>query len=159
MRNPLIQLTTALIIGGSFIFSPLAAAENSVKDRLDEIGVKYEVDKDGDYKITYSYKKENRTQLVYVSGKTETVNGLVIREIFAPAAGVAEDKIDGKQALELLSDSNKKKMGSWEISGNMLIFNVKIPDDIDAKSLETVLDLAAEIADDMELKLTGKDDL
>lgn len=140
---------------------PTAQAEDaSVKSRLDTQGIQYEVDADGDFKVTYNYSKEKRTQLVFVSGKTESVGGFTIREIFSPAARVEKDGIDGAKALELLAESRKNKFGSWEIAGDVLYFVIKLPDDVGAKQLEAAMDIAAETADDMEIEFSGdRDDL
>lgn len=152
-------LFCTLLLAGAL--SPAAQAEDgSVKSRLDARGVKYTVDGDGDFKVTYNYSKENRTQLVFVSGSTESVGGFTIREVFAPAAQVEEDGIDGAKALELMGDSRKSKLGSWELSGDVLYYVIKLPDSIDAAQLESAMDIAAETADDMEIKLSGdRDDL
>ncbi len=154
------KISVAILIFASVLsFSTAAAEDASVKQRLESNGIKYEVDADGDFKITYSYKKENRTQLIFVSGKTERVNNLVIREVFSPAAKVKANGIDGAKALELLVESRKNKLGSWEIDGDVLYLVIKLPDSISALELEAAMDIAAETADDMELELTGKDEL
>lgn len=146
----------------SLIACPLAygkTPDNSVKAKLDARKIHYEIDGEGDFKITYSYKKENRTQLVFVSGVTQTVAGLTIREIFSPAARIEKDGIDGAKALELLAESRDNKMGSWEIGGDVLYFVIKVPDP-SAEDLEHFMDIVAESADTMELKLSGsRDDL
>ena len=139
---------------------PAAASDASVKARLDARGVKYQVDGDGDYKVTYNYSKEGRTQLVFVSGGTQSVAGFSVREIFSPAGRVATDGIDGDRALELLGESRNNKLGSWELDGDVLYFVLKMPDDLDAAELESAMDIAAQTADDMELELSGdRDDL
>jgi hypothetical protein len=136
------------------------AGDAAVARRLDARGLKYKVDDDGDFKVTYSYSKEQRTQLVFVSGKTESVGGFEIREVFSPAALVDKDRIDGKKALELMAESHRNKLGSWELEGNVLYFVVKLPDNIDAAELESAMDIAAQTADDMELQISGdRDDL
>jgi hypothetical protein len=136
------------------------AGDASVARRLDARGLTYKVDDDGDFKVTYSYSKEQRTQLVFVSGRTESVGGFKIREVFSPAALVDKDGIDGKKALELMAESHQNKLGGWELSGNVLYFVVKLPDNIDAAELESAMDIAAETADDMEQKISGdRDDL
>jgi hypothetical protein len=140
--------------------SPARASDNSVKGRLESRGLKYEVDNDGDFKVTYSYSKEGRTQLVFVSGGAQSVGGFQIREIFSPAARVAKDGIDGKKALELMAESRKNKVGSWELEGDVLYFVLKLPDNMDAAQLESAMDVAAQTADDMELEISGdRDDL
>ena len=137
-----------------------AGADASVAKRLDERGVKYEVDMDGDYKVTYNYSKEGRTQLVFVSGGTESVAGFTVREVFSPAARVSNDGIDGAKALELLGQSRKNKLGSWELAGDVLYFVIKLPDEMSAAELESAMDIAAETADDMEIEFSGdRDDL
>lgn len=136
------------------------ASDASVKSRLDARGIKYQIDDDGDYKVTYNYAKEGRTQLVFVSGGTEDVGGFKVREVFSPAGRVENDDIDGAKALELLAESRKNKLGSWEIAGDVLYFVVKLPDSLNAAQLESVMDIAAETADDMELEISGeRDDL
>ena len=138
--------------------APLAhAADASVEKRLDERGLKYQVDDDGDYRIIYDYKEDGRTQLVYVSGSTETTRSFVVREVFAPAADVA-DGITGAKALELLADSRGNKLGSWEMNGNTLVYVIKLPDDVSAAALEAAMDTAATAADNMEIKLSGGKD-
>ncbi len=153
---------TALALAGLVAGVPTSAAaeDASVAARLEDRGIKYEVDGDGDYKVTYNYSKEDRTQLVFVGGKTETVGGLSVREVFSPAGRVEKDGINGRKALELLASSATMKIGSWEIRGDVLYFVVKILDDASSAQLEAAMDVAAETADDEELKLSGdRDDL
>ena len=156
------RLTTLLAaaLGAALLASaPLHAAgqaDQSVQRRLKAQSIKFEVDKDGDFKVTYNYKKEGRTQLVFVSGKTEIVGGVPVREVFAPAAKA--DALDGEKALELLRSSRRAKLGSWEIGGDYLYFVIKLPDTATAKQLEAALDVAAEVADDKDLELTGARD-
>ena len=158
MDNRHLKLSASLLlVGGLSVFSANAATEDTVKQRLDERSVKFEIDGDGDYKVLYSFTKEKRSQLVFVSGKTETLRTLTIREIFSPSANLKTAGIDDKKALELLMSSRKNKLGSWEVSNDVLYLVIKIPDNINALDLEAAMDNAAEIADDMELKLTGKD--
>ena len=137
---------------------PSQAKDASVEARLDARGIKYDIDKDGDYTITISYDKDGRSQLVFVSGTVETVAGLVIREVYASAGKVKEDGIDGTKALKLLAESFEKKVGGWELSGNTLLYVIKLPDSIDASGLESAIKIAAEIADDKEIELSGKKD-
>ena len=92
-----------LALAFGLLTAPLTASaeDASVKQRLDQIGMKYEIDKDGDYKVTIDFAKERRTQMVFVSGTTEAVSGFTIRKIFSPAAIVATDAFFSGQGQRL----------------------------------------------------------
>ncbi len=157
--NPMLSpLSVTLLMLTATFATPVLAADASVEARLKARGVQFEVDAVGDYKVTYSYKQENRSQLVFVSGHTEQVNGMSVREVFSPAGRIAADRIDGAKALALLADSRGKKIGSWEIAGDALYFVIKLPDSVDAAGLEAAMDIAAETADNKEIELSGDKD-
>ncbi len=158
MTTSLSRLSAALLACAALSAVPALAADASVEARLAARGMQFEVDSDGDYKVTYSYKQENRTQLVFVSGTTEQVNGISIREVFSPAGQVGADRIDGTKALALLANSRSKKLGSWELSGDVLYFVIKLPDNVDGAALEAAMDIAAETADNKEIELSGTKD-
>ncbi|MFM7378236.1 MAG: hypothetical protein ACKO1O_08940 [Erythrobacter sp.] len=86
------------------------------------------------------------------------MSGLTVREVFAPAGRVEKDGINGKAALELLSSSGQMKMGSWEIRGDVLYFVIKVLDSASSSELSSLLDIAAETADDKEIELSGDED-
>lgn len=132
-----------------------AFADASVAARLDARGLKYTVDGDGDYRVTYSYSDEGRTQLVYVSGRTESIAGFRVREVFAPAAMVARDGLDDAGALALLKESRQQKIGAWEIGGDVLYYVIKLSDGVDAAQLEAAMDIVAEMADNKEIEFSG----
>ena len=141
------------------LLAPFAhASDASVATRLEARGIHYEIDEDGDYKVTYSYAEEQRTQLVFVSGGTESVGEFHVREVFAPAARLEADGITGDVALQLLSDNRTSKLGAWEVAGDILYFVIKLPDDIDAARLEIAMDVAAQVADDAEKRFSGDRD-
>lgn len=133
-------------------------ADASVQARLEARGIKYTVDADGDYKVTYNFSGEGRTQLVFVSGSTQSVGGFLVREVFAPAARADHDPIDGQRALDLLRDSRLKKLGGWELHGDVLYFVLKLPDTMGGAELESAMDIAASVADEMEKEISGDRD-
>lgn len=159
MKSNVLKAASAILAAGLAAAAP-AIADDSVAARLNAAGITHEVDADGDFKVTYSYSREGRTQLVFVSGSTQQVGGFNVREVFSPAARLAGDGITGAKALELLAESRRNKLGSWEIAGDVLYFVIKFPDTLDADELESMMDIAAETADDMELEISGdRDDL
>ncbi len=155
MRQNARSIAVSMLLLGVVLSPAASAVDASVETRLDARGIKYEVDADGDYKVTYSYKSEGRTQLVFVSGRTESVGGFKVREVFAPAA---KDGINGAKAIELMGESRTNKIGSWELLGDVLYFVIKLPDSVNASELESAMDIAAQTADNMEIKLSGDED-
>lgn len=139
---------------------PAAAEDASVAKRLAALDLQYEIDGDGDFKIVFGYPDEDRSQIVFVSGASQTVQGITIREISAPAALIEDNDIDGVKALMLLKNSSINKIGSWEIRGDVVYFVAKVIEPMSSADLCTVLETVAATADDMEIELTGsKDDL
>lgn len=154
-----IRKTAACLMAVAMAFTASqAAADESVARRLDARGIKYEVDADGDYKVTYNYEKDGRTQLVFVSGRTEEIGEFRVREVFAPAARIESDGVDGARALKLMAHSRQLKLGAWEILGDVLYLVIKLPEDLSAEDLEKAMDIAAETADDMEIEISGDAD-
>ncbi len=137
---------------------PAAASDAAVEARLTARGLKFTTDEDGDYKVVLNFSSENRTQLVYVSGTTEDVSGISVREVFAPAANIKTDGVTAAMALDLLRESRTKKIGAWEISGDYLYYVIKIPDNVDAAQLGAAIRVAGSIADDKEIELSGDAD-
>ncbi|HEY0916174.1 MAG TPA: hypothetical protein VGE22_14990 [Solimonas sp.] len=160
MTSSLPRISAIALACAALLAGPAIAADASVEARLTSRGMQYKLDEDGDYKVIYAYQQEHRSQQVFVSGRTEQVSGLTIREVFSPAGRLSVDGIDGAKALSLLAGSRKKKIGSWELEGDVLLFVIKLPDTVDGATLEAAMDLAAETADNKEIELSGnKDDL
>ncbi|MFM5916312.1 MAG: hypothetical protein ACKOOL_02140 [Novosphingobium sp.] len=135
------------------------AEDNSVKRRLDAEGQKYEVDKDGDFKITYTFNEDKRSQIVFVSGQPyEVAGGMQVRNIFAPVAKVAEDNIAGARAVELLKDNNGYKIGAYEIEGSLVLLSIKVPDNASSAQLLKAVQMAASVADEKEKAFSGSRD-
>ncbi|MCR6662291.1 MAG: hypothetical protein NVV60_03865 [Luteimonas sp.] len=154
MRQVVRILLQSLLLSAAALALPVLASDASVAARLDAQGIQYTIDRDGDYRVVYNYAQDNRTQLLFVSGRTESVGHFTIRDIFSPAGLVERDGLEVK-ALELLTASSMNKLGSWEVRGDVLYFVIKLPDDVDAAALEQAMDIAAETADDMEIELSG----
>jgi hypothetical protein len=125
---------------------------------LDELKLKYEIDDDKDYSVVFNYTDEKRSQLVFVESASETVDGFVIRSIFAPTADVGKNPLSTKDNLALLTEAGKLKWGQWEVRGKFLYFTIKMIEPFTAKQLESALKFAAEVADNKEIELSGKTD-
>ncbi|MCD9006873.1 hypothetical protein LDO31_11615 [Luteimonas sp. XNQY3] len=137
----------------------VASAEDTFAQRLDAQGVRYERDADGDYRVVFAWQQEHRSQLAFVAGSAHVLGDSAIREVFSPAAPVPEGGFSAEQADMLLRDSQRNILGGWEIAGDTLFYVIKLYDDADGARFEQALEIAAQLADDMELQLTGEDAL
>jgi len=126
---------------------------------LDQQKIKYEVDKDKDYKIVFEFDADKRTQIVYVSGAVEELDGMKIRTVFAPAALVDKNPI-GDRMKSLLEYNGKSKVGAYELDGNILYFASRMVEPFTGEELKAMLNVIASVADDMEKEISGdKDEL
>ncbi len=145
--------------------TPARQADPRVKAALDRLGIKYEVDRDGDYKLIRNVPDSSRTQLVFIDSKTYSLDGIgEIREIWAPAMR-STTPFPASVANRLLRNSFQMKLGAWEIYGGsrasayMAVFSAKVGAELDGDTLRTTIDLVMQNADQMEKELTGgKDD-
>jgi hypothetical protein len=155
----LLSLTTGLTTSATQA-NAQTQSDARVKASLDKLGYKYEVDKDGDFKMTMR-TGDARTQLLFVKSKTEKLSGLEIREIFSPGY-LVDGEISGEIAKQLLMDNSAKKIGAWQIQGSagkkLAIFVVQIPAGMSGDDFRAAIDATALAADMMESKLTNKDD-
>jgi hypothetical protein len=152
--------TSALALALAMIAGPSLAAEpDRIIALLDQQKIKYEVDKDKDYKIVYDYESDKRSQIVFVSGTVEDFGGMKIRTIFAPAAMIDKNPINDR-LLSLLEANGKSKIGAWELNGKTLYFAARMVEPFTAEELSAMLTLVSSVADDMEIEISGdKDEL
>lgn len=157
VQKSLRNLVLALALAGAAATPSIAADPGSIGAMLDQQKIKYEVDKDKDYKIIYEFTDQKRTQIVYISGATEDYQGMKIRSIFAPAARIDKDRID-TQFKALLEHNGKSKIGAWEIDGDVLFFSARFVEPVTAEQLAALLNLVASVADDKEIEVSGDRD-
>ena len=153
--------SAALLLLPIALASPTAAAKDPrLEALLDGAGLEYELDDDGDYKMTVEWDKEKRSQLVYLSGTVEELGSLRLGTLFSPAQNLGQAGIDGARARHLLEQNARTKLGAWEVSGKYVYFSTKFPSSVDAEQFRKLVLVTAETADDLELELSpGKDDL
>lgn len=151
-------------------------ADPRVKTVLEEIGYKYELTEDNDYKLVPIKTEEAgkdatgkpvfRSQLVYVNSNTEKYGTLEIREVLAPAF-LSNGPLSATVANRLLRENNSVKLGSWRLvsitSGPntgkfLLMYAAQISANGDAEALRLAIKSVLVIADRMEKELTGADD-
>lgn len=133
-----------------------------VRAALDQVGIKYEIDSDGDYRLILP-ATGNRTQLVFINSKTEKYANLEVREVWSEVLR-NEGPLPASIANKLLRNSFEVKIGAWQTMYSqqrnlyIAVFAAKIAADTDGATLQTVLRSVIDTSDKMELELTGKDD-
>lgn len=137
--------------------SVVPAADPAIAAQLEALDYEYDVDSDGDYKMTFSLDG-GRSQLVYVISQVESFGEHRVREIWSPAYRAPGDSFPAIIANRLLEDSQASKMGGWVKQGDMALFVVKIPADASQGELDDAIDYAIRVADEMELELTTQDE-
>jgi hypothetical protein len=133
------------------------SADPVIARQLDGLKYQYQVDDDGDYRLTFDMD-QGRTQLAYVISSVEKFGNFEVREVWAPAYRTTDGEFPAKVANRLLDDSNASKLGGWVKQGDMAVFVVKLAADATAVQLDDAIDFVLRSADQMELELTGKDD-
>ncbi len=133
------------------------SADTSIAQHLDGLKYQYQVDEDGDYRLTFEMEN-GRTQLAYVISAVEKYGDFQVREVWAPAYRGADGAFPVAVANRLLDDSNASKLGGWVKQGDMAVFVVKLAADATSAQLDDAIDFVLRSADQMELELTGKDE-
>lgn len=156
------SVAAAAIILGNTASAQVGAKKPSderAKQLLDEAGLKYTVDKDGDFRLLYEFE-DGRTHLVFVNSRTSTYRTMEVREVWAVAC--QSDRLPENVLRRLLEQNSELKIGAWTVvSGKekqLAVFVVQLAADTDAKSLVTALQAVSTTADEMEEELTGEDE-
>lgn len=167
--SPVHRLLATLTLCGAALVGPSAAfaqkpdetvvpaADARIGRQLKALGYEYDVDQDGDYKMTFSLDNE-RSQLVYVISRIETFGKHRVREIWSPAYRAKGDTFPAIVANRLLEDSQASKMGGWVKQDDMALFVVKIAANASDAQLDDAVDYAMRVADEMEAELTTQDE-
>jgi hypothetical protein len=164
MRNifPFLLLGSALAAAPVLSSAQQAEYDASVKKTLDKADLKYEIDDDGDFKLVIGLG-EGRTQLVFVYSSVLTYEGVTVRTIMSPLM-VAEtrEELSADLLYQVLVENGENKIGSWEIieapdGRRMVQYVVKVPTDLNADDLRSMIGLAAVAADQVEKKTSTED--
>lgn len=147
-------------IGAAKKLKPEVQSDPRVSALLDEAGIKYTVDSDGDYKVTFNMS-DTRTQVAFVRSSTSEYDDLEIREIWSYAYATEspeQPQFSADLANRLLEENNTNKMGCWAKQGHRAVFVVHVAAEADVKSFRSCLEFALLAADTMEEQLSGDTD-
>jgi hypothetical protein len=132
-------------------------ADRNLQKLLDKAKLKYQVDDDGDYKITIDLGG-GRTQLVYVRSVAHEFGTLKVREVLSIGGASAEAELSPEVNKRLMRENADTKLGAWSAQGRYAIYVCKIPADADARALADTVELTATVADRLERDLSPDKD-
>lgn len=137
------------------------AADPRVRNALEQSKVPYTIDDDGDFVVNLKVGKSGRTQVAYISSKTQTPETIEWREIYSYGLRI-DGPIDLKTAQYLLKRNSQTVLGAWEFVQNQdkpsyAVYSIKIPADASPETVVDAVDAALALADDLENKFSGKD--
>jgi len=167
MKN-LTILFTVLIIACFLNIQTTTAQKKSatlgdarVTNALNQTKSPFSVDNGGMYLVTYELPNK-RLQKIFIMSKTEKINGFELRAVFSYA--IISDKPPTLEIANQLLQKNMDQVSFWALhkldDGNYTVVNmIYIPADIDGKKLDGILSTVAFAADEMEERLTKKDEL
>lgn len=154
IKSPFLLLLLAMAI-----CVPAAAAEPDprVKRNLDRRDLAYEVEPNGDYKLTYELG-DGRTQLAYVRSGELVYGAVRMREIVSISYRSPADAFPAEVANRILEENNKAKIGAWSKQGRLAVFSAQVPVDADAKTLADAIEASVRLADRLERELAPDKD-
>lgn len=136
------------------------AGDPRVAKVLNEAGLRYSVDADGDFLLSNDVG-DGRTQLVWILSNTSELGTLQIRQIWSVAYR-SRTPLSPWVANRLLEQNSNVKLGSWHVrkmgGDYVAVFSAQMVADTDQMPLLMALHAVTTTADEMENELTDKDD-
>ncbi len=128
---------------------------------LEALEIKYEVDKDGDFQFGFNLTEE-RSQMGFIRSSTFRFGEVEMREIFS--IGLKSfGPFDSRTANFLLEHNNSVKIGAWATvrdaeDSHLALFTAKVAAELEGELLKEVIVAVLITADEMEKRLSGRDD-
>ena len=157
-------LMACAVLGLTFTTST-ASSKGEVDTRVDFLlkksGLKYKVDKDGDFKLTFAFD-DSRSQVGFINSNTNTFQDMEIREVWS--IGYKSTREPSRRMMRAMLETNAKtKVGSWSMikAGRfyLCVFRTRVRANADMKSLDAMIRIVVQTADEFEKKYLGSDDL
>lgn len=134
-----------------------AKEDNRVRQALENAGLKYSINKSGDFRLVIGVK-DGRTQLVAVNSRTSTYDRIETRRVWAVAFSTGEE-VSKSNLQTLLERNDDYKLGAWSLdreNGKWFAkFRVSVPADCQGSELRSFIKCVAETTDEIEKAATG----
>ncbi|PAP75333.1 hypothetical protein [Rubrivirga marina] len=148
----------ALVLLAAPALAQDAPTDARVEQALSQNNISYSAESNGDYRILFTLPGE-RSQLVWISPRTDTAGSLDVRRVFSYAAGMEEGQaLSGGWAEQLLRNNAGYVVGSWSLTDNRVMFSTTVPADASDRVLLDTVALVMTTADGVEAELTGADE-
>ena len=154
------------LLAASMIFSVFPAfaqnqADPLVAAALDEQGVIYTINSEGNFKVVYQMEAdEERSHQVFVVSRTSSFRNAEMRELWSVAV-VLNEYPTQELMLKLLTTNSGIKVGAWAIENFddelWILYTIKVPVDIGSAALKDLIYFVAEMCDELEQELVGDD--
>ena len=138
------------------------AQDSRVSSALDALDIPYECDPStGRFEVLVQLK-EGRSQTVFINSATNKFLGIELREI-SSAALDSDGPFDARTTNLLLRDNSEMVHGDWSIhvnedsSRHFAIFSMTGLASLAPDPLSSIIQCVAEVADEMEQRLSGLD--
>jgi hypothetical protein len=130
-----------------------------IKAQLEALNLEYEISNHGAYELNFEFE-EGRCQKIWIESDTETLGTFEIRNIWS-CAFVSDNPLPGNVTHQLLMANRDAVFGAWstfEDEGEtFLVFEAKLPTNIDVNALKTVVVEVATTTDELEKLISGED--
>lgn len=137
------------------------APDPRIQRTLNELEIRHQITEDGDFQVSFELEG-GRSQSAFIRSRTYEFLGLEIREVLS-AALLSQGPFDARTANILLQQNTCLKIGAWGVSMDSeevhaAVFTAKISADLPAQELLGVIEAVIRTADEMEARLSGRDD-
>jgi len=135
--------------------------DQRVAKALAELDIHYEIDPDGDFKFGVALE-DGRTQIGFIRSRTYEYAGIEMREVLS--AGLNSfGPFDARTMNLLLEQNGQVKIGAWSVvrdksDNHLALFSAKVAADLQNDFLLGVIIAVISTADEMEKRLSGRDD-
>lgn len=147
-------------IGEAEADSASPKADVRVKKALDNAGVKYHIDGDGDFVVVWKLD-EGRSHLVFINSRTTKLGNMELRAVWAPAFIV--DEVSPNNMRALLELNSQYKVGAWGLKKQggkyMAFFSLDVSANSAGSALKIFTNVIATTADGIEKTVTKADKL
>lgn len=126
-----------------------------LKKLMDESGIRYEIDKNGDASIVFNYTDVERKQQVWVGADVNPVGNYKIRKVFSYAY-MGETEPDASVLKAALEHNRELATSRWSINQSkkngryFFVLTALVPETADAETLASIIRGVASRADNFQ---------